>query len=48
MNWEPRLILLEGMVLRKLFGQKGDEETGRWRKLLYEELHGLYSSPSKI
>jgi hypothetical protein len=34
-------------VLR-IFGQKGDEVTGVWRKLHNEELHNLYSSPSII
>jgi hypothetical protein len=35
-------------VLRRIFGRKGDEVTGGWRKLHNEELHGLYSSPSII
>jgi hypothetical protein len=35
-------------VLRRIFGPKRDEETGGWRKLHYEELHNLYSSPSII
>jgi hypothetical protein len=35
-------------MLRRIFGQKGDEVTGDWRKLHNEELHNLYSSPSKI
>jgi hypothetical protein len=32
-------------VLRRIFGPKGDEVTGGWRKLHNEELHILYSSP---
>jgi hypothetical protein len=36
------------MVLRRIFGPKRDEVTGEWRKLLNEELHDLYSSPSII
>jgi hypothetical protein len=35
-------------VLRRIFGPKRDEVTGRWRKLLNEELRDLYSSPSII
>jgi hypothetical protein len=35
-------------VLRRIFGPKRDEMTGGWRKLHYEELHNLYSSPSII
>jgi hypothetical protein len=32
----------------RIFGTKRDEVTGDWRKLHYEELHNLYSSPSII
>jgi hypothetical protein len=35
-------------VLRRIFGPTRDEVTGGWRKLHYEELHSLYSSPSII
>jgi hypothetical protein len=35
-------------VLRKIFGPRRDEVTGRWRKLHDEELRNLYSSPSMI
>jgi hypothetical protein len=35
-------------VLRGIFGPKGDEGTGEWRKLLSGELHNLYSSPDII
>jgi hypothetical protein len=38
--------MFENRVLRRLFGPKRDEVIGGWRKLHYEELHGLYSSPS--
>jgi hypothetical protein len=31
------------MVLRRIFGPKGDEVTAGWRKLHNEELHNLYS-----
>jgi hypothetical protein len=40
--------VFENRVLRRIFGPKGDEETGGWRKLHNEELHNLYSSPSII
>jgi hypothetical protein len=35
-------------VLRRIFGLKRDEMTGRWRKLHNEELHDLYSALSII
>jgi hypothetical protein len=35
-------------VLRRIFGAKGDEVTGEWRRLHNKELHDLYSSPSII
>jgi hypothetical protein len=35
-------------VLRRIFEPKRDEATGEYRKLHYEELHDLYSSPSII
>jgi hypothetical protein len=34
--------------LRRIFGPRRDEVTGDWRKLHYEELHNLYSSPNII
>jgi hypothetical protein len=40
--------VFENRVLRRIFGPKRDRVTGRWRKLHYEELHNLYSSPSII
>jgi hypothetical protein len=39
---------IENKVLRRIFGPKRDEVTGRWRKLHNEELRDLYSSPSII
>jgi hypothetical protein len=35
-------------ALRRIFGLKGDEMRGGWRKLHNEELHNLYCSPSII
>jgi hypothetical protein len=45
---ERRLRVFENRVLRGIFGPKGDEVTGEWRKLRSEELHVLYSSPDII
>jgi hypothetical protein len=45
---EHRLGVFENRVLRRIFGPKRDEVTGKWRKLHYEELRDLYSSPSVI
>jgi hypothetical protein len=36
------------MALRRIFGPKRDEVTGKWRKLRTEKLHDLYSSPNII
>jgi hypothetical protein len=35
-------------VLRGIFGPKGDEVTGEWRKMRSGELHNLYSAPDNI
>jgi hypothetical protein len=45
---EHKLKVFENRVLRGIFGPKGDEVTGGWRKLHNEELHNLYSSPNII
>jgi hypothetical protein len=45
---EHRLRVFENRALRRIFGPKGDEVTGGWRKLHNEELHNLYSSSSII
>jgi hypothetical protein len=39
--------VFENKVLRRVFGPKKDEMTGKWRKL-HEEIRDLYSSPSII
>jgi hypothetical protein len=40
--------VFENRVLRGVFGPKGDEVTGEWRKLHSGELHNLYWSPGII
>jgi hypothetical protein len=40
--------VFENRVLRRVFGPKRDEITGKWRKLHNGELHNLYSSPNII
>jgi uncharacterized membrane protein len=46
--WEEhRLRVFENRLLRKIFGPKRDEVTGRWRNLHNEELH-ICSSPSVV
>jgi hypothetical protein len=45
---EHRLRVFENRALRGIFGPKGDEVTGEWRKLHNGELHNLYSSPDII
>jgi hypothetical protein len=40
--------VFENRVLRRIFGPRRDEVTGKWRKLHNEELRELYSSPSII
>jgi hypothetical protein len=45
---EHRLRVFENRVLRRIFGPKKDEVTGRWRTLHNEELHILYTSPDII
>jgi len=38
----------ENMVLRRIFGLRRDEVTGKWRRLHNEELNDLYSSPNIV
>jgi hypothetical protein len=45
---EHRLRVFENRVLRRIFGLKRDEVTGKWRKLHNGKLHNLYSSPDII
>jgi hypothetical protein len=41
---EHKLRVFENRVLRRIFGPKGDEVAGDWRKLHNEELHNLSST----
>ena len=40
--------MFEKRVLRRIFGPKRDEVTGKWRKLHNEELHDVYCSPNIV
>ena len=40
--------MFENMVLRRIFGPRKDEVTGKWRRLHNEELNDLYSSPNIV
>ena len=47
--WEERkLRVFENMVLRRIFGCRGDEVMGDCRRLHNEELNDLYSSPNIV
>ena len=45
---ERRLKLFENRVLRRIFGPKGNEVTGGWRKLRNEELNDVNSTPNIV
>jgi hypothetical protein len=45
---EHRLRVFENSVLRRIFGPKRDEVTGKWRKLHNEDVYNLYSSTDII
>jgi hypothetical protein len=45
---EHRVRVFENGVIRRMFGLKGDEVRGEWRKLHNEELHILCSTSSII
>jgi hypothetical protein len=45
---EHRLKVFENRVLRRVFGPKRDEVTGKWRKLHNKELNDLYSLPNIV
>jgi hypothetical protein len=41
---ENRLRVFENRVLKRIFGPKMNEVTGKWKTLHVGELHNLYSS----
>jgi len=41
-------MVFENRVLRRIFGPKGDEVTGEWRKPHNEKLNDLHCSPNII
>jgi hypothetical protein len=45
---ERRQRAFENRILRKIFGPKRDEVTGKWKRLRKEKLYALYSSPNII
>jgi hypothetical protein len=45
---ERRLRAFENRVLRRIFGPKRDQVTGKWRILHIEELNDLLYSPNII
>ena len=45
---EHRLRVFQSRVLRRIFGPKRDEVTGKWRRLHKNELYALYSLPNII
>jgi len=45
---ERRVWEYENRMLRRIFGPKGDEVTGEWRKLHIKELNDLYCSPNIV
>ena len=45
---ERKLRVFENRVLRRIFGPRRDEVTGKWRRLHNEELNDLYCSPNIV
>jgi len=45
---ERKLRVFQNRMLRRIFGPKGYEVTGKWRKLHNEEFNDFYCSPNII
>jgi hypothetical protein len=45
---EGRLRVFENKVLRRIFGPKRVEVTGKWKRLHNKKLYALYSSPKSF
>jgi hypothetical protein len=45
---EHRLRVFNKGVFRRIFGSKREEVTGGWRKLGYDKLNDLFSSPNTV
>jgi hypothetical protein len=43
---ESRLKMFQNRVLRRIFGPKRDEVTGKWRRIHNEELYTMCASPN--
>jgi len=43
-----RLREFENRVLRRILGPMKDDVTGEWRKIHYDELNDVYSSPNIV
>jgi PAS domain-containing protein len=43
-----KLRVFENRALRRIFGLKRDEVTGKWRKIHNETLNDLYSLPNIV
>ena len=45
---QPSILKGKQSRLRRIFGPRRDEVTGKWRRLHNEELNDLYSSPNIV